>query len=455
MLEEYAYDEDNMNPDLDILLRADVQTRPHQDKALGKMFCNSRARSGVIVLPCGAGKTLTGISAACTIHKSTLVVCSNTVACTQWKKEFERFTTLAPGNMVVFTSDVVLSEMPIGAMVLFTTYSMIGMKDENRASESRDAMEKIRSREWGLLVLDEVHMAPADTFRLTIDKLNAHCKLGLTATLVREDDQIGDLNYLVGPKLYEADWMDLTSQGYIAKVQCVEVLCPMTPIFMDAYIRDDKQSVYIMNPNKFLACRFLMEYHERQNEKILIFSDTVATVEEYATKLRRYCMYGKTKTEERNMLLARFRLRQGDKLWDPNIVNKEKDGKEVPRGNWVGAIQTLVLSKVGDVAIDLPEASVVIQVSSHFASRRQEAQRVGRILRPKQTRALFYSLVSMDTKEAMYNQKRKQFLMQQGYPYKSITWEMLFENQATKPTMEEAEQRRFLEIAKTDKLKAV
>lgn len=459
MLEEYAYDEDDINSDLEMHLRADVQTRPHQDKALSKMFYGGRARSGVIVLPCGAGKTLTGISAACTIHKSTLVVCSNTVACMQWMREFLKFTTLRSKDAYVFTGDPSSSSsgaFPVGAMVLLTTYSMIGMDDENRKAESLAVMEKIRAREWGLLVLDEVHMVAAATFRTTVDKIQAHCKLGLTATLVREDDQIGDLNYLVGPKLYEADWMDLTAQGYIAQVQCVEVQCPMTPLFMKAYVREDeakKHAIYVMNPNKYLACKHLMDYHEGQGDKVLVFSDTVASVHEYSVKLHRFNMHGKTGTYERNMLLARFRLKKGEQLYDPEYDNgKDKEGKEKPKGKWLGSIETLVLSKVGDVAIDLPEASVLIQVSSHFASRRQEAQRVGRILRPKGQKALFYSLVSMDTKEAVYNQKRKSFLVNQGYAYKTITWEMLFDGKPP-PIMPDGEQHELLKIAKTDKLK--
>ncbi|KAH9259585.1 hypothetical protein BASA81_002007 [Batrachochytrium salamandrivorans] len=431
MLEEYQYQKDDINPDLDMKLRANVKTREYQDRALRKMFGNSNARSGVIVLPCGAGKTLTGISAACTIHKNTLVLCSNTTAVYQWEKQFYLFTTLKKEKVITFVSGVEAKFPADGsAVLLLTTYSMMGMSDDARAQTSREIMYSLRAREWGLVILDEVHMAPANRFRKALFEVKAHCKLGLTATLVREDGKIDDLNFLIGPKLYEADWMDLTNSGYLARVQCAEIVCPMAQVFMKSYLKETdakgKQFMYVMNPNKLACCERLMLFHEDRQDKVLIFSDTVAAVMEYAECLggetgddakyefrqapKRPFMYGATTEMEREELLKKFRLPFAAK----------------------GSINTLVISSIGDVAIDLPEANVIIQISSHFASRRQEAQRLGRILRPKANQApgtfnaYFYTLVSGDTKETTYSQKRRQYLMDQGYSFKNIAWQKLF-----------------------------
>lgn len=443
MLEEYDYMKDDMSPDLVMSLQGHVKTRPYQDKALSKMFGSSRARSGVIVLPCGAGKTLTGISAACTIHKSTLVLCNNTEACKQWISQFLFFTTLARDRIIEFTAgkEVVFPEDG-SAVVLATTYSMLVRKDQDRAATSKKSIDQLRSREWGLVILDEVHVAPADNFRKALFTIKAHCKLGLTATLVREDGQIGDLNFLLGPKLYEADWMDLTQAGYLARVQCAEVWCPMSSVFMNRFLREESQNMkkllYVMNPNKFHACQFLIEKHEARGDKILIFSDSIASVELYAKSLKRYMMYGETTTEERQDLLRKFKLPPGSH----------------------GAIQTLVMSSVGDVAIDLPEASVIIQISSPTSSRRQEAQRLGRILRPK-TRvgagpdAYFYSLLSMDTKEMQNNSKRRQYLIDQGYTYRVILWEMLFKEKYHRDVYSSADQEKLLEDLTVEKANKV
>jgi DNA excision repair protein ERCC-3 len=246
------------------------------------------------------------------------------------------------------------------------------------------------------------------------------------------------LNFLIGPKLYEADWMQLTNAGYLARVQCAEVWCPMSSLFMRDYLREEndkrRQFLYVMNPNKYAGCEFLMREHEKLGDKILIFSDTVASVEEYGKRLHRHYMYGGTPNSERGELLDRFRMPNG-------TVNS--DGLQ--------AIQTLIISKIGDIAIDLPNANVIIQVSSHFASRRQEAQRLGRILRPKQSiapgrfNATFYTLISQDTREMMYSSKRRQYLIDQGYAYKVVLWESLFP-QASGDIHDETEQDKFLKV---------
>ena len=293
--------------------------------------------------------------------------------------------------------------------MIVTTYTMIAFPGK-RAAEAQAVMDIITGREWGLLLMDEVHVVPAKMFRRVISQVKAHCRLGLTATLVREDDLISDLNFLIGPKLYEANWMDLTAQGYLANVQCVEIWCPMTGPFMKEYLMASnarlKQLMYVMNPSKLRATEYLMRFHEARGDKIIVFSDLVYSLKLYAEMLKRPLIYGETPERERQAILGTFRA--------------------------TDALRTICISKVGDTSIDLPEANVVIQVSSHFGSRRQEAQRLGRILRPKSYtqqdgsnrssfNAFFYTLVSSDTQEMFYSAKRQQYLIDQGYTYQIVT----------------------------------
>ncbi len=167
------------------------------------------------------------------------------------------------------------------AGVVVTTYSML--THNNKSAEAKAVMNDIQRREWGLLILDEVHVVPASTFRRVIDLIRVHAKLGLTATLVREDELVADLNFLIGPKLYEASWQDLAANGFIAKVQPAEVLCPMTPEFMSEYLKANarrKDLIAAMNPEKFRTCQFLIQYHEARGDKILVFSDNVFALQE-------------------------------------------------------------------------------------------------------------------------------------------------------------------------------
>jgi DNA excision repair protein ERCC-3 len=276
------------------------------------MFGNGRARSGIIVLPCGAGKTLTGVTAAQTIKKSVVCLCTNAVSVLQWKYQFQLWTNIPNENICVFTSDKKDDIPPesMGGCVLVTTYTMISYGGQ-RSDKSAEVMNAIRSREWGLLLMDEVHVVPAKMFRRVIGSVKAHCRLGLTATLVREDDLISDLNFLIGPKLYEANWMDLTTQGYLANVQCVEVWCPMTGPFMREYLMADngrlKQLLYVMNPAKLRATEFLVRFHEERGDKIIVFSDLVYSLKLYAAMLKRPMIYGETSERERQAILGTFR----------------------------------------------------------------------------------------------------------------------------------------------------
>ena len=423
LLEEYDFKHDTVNADLDIQLKPHVDLRPYQERGLAKMFGNGRGRSGIVVLPCGAGKSLLGIAASCRIGKSVLCLCTNSVSVDQWKYQFKLWTNLHDNQIARFTGES--KETFTGESgVLISTFQMIADRGR-RSEESRRIVDFIKGREWGLLVMDEVHVVPANMFRKVIGIVKAHCKLGLTATLVREDELIDDLNFLIGPKLYEANWLDLTAAGHLARVQCNEVWCPMTREFMREYLRDDsglrRQLLYVMNPYKLMACKYLIEYHERQRgDKIIVFSDNIFALRTYATMLHKPFIYGDTSHGERTRILNLFKMSTD--------------------------VNTLFLSKVGDNSIDIPNANVIIQISSHAGSRRQEAQRLGRILRPKQGGAMascldefhgsggqgseagqphfnafFYSLVSTDTREMYFSKKREEFLINQGYAFRVIT----------------------------------
>jgi len=408
MLEEYDFKHDTQNADLSIELKPHVKLRPYQEKSLSKMFGNGRARSGIIVLPCGAGKSLVGVSAAARVKKSCLVLCTSSVSVDQWKHQFQLWTNLQDHQVSRFTSESKEHFTGLSGICI-TTFTMIAFSGK-RSAESEEVMRMIQDREWGLLLMDEVHVVPAQMFRKVISITHSHCKLGLTATLVREDERIGDLNFLIGPKLYEANWLDLTRAGHIANVQCAEVWCPMTKEFFREYLKKEngprRQLLYVMNPNKFMATQFLIEYHERvRGDKVIVFSDNIWALREYAMRLGKPFIYGPTGHGERTRVLHAFKH-------DPNV-------------------NTVFLSKVGDNSLDIPEANVLIQISSHAGSRRQEAQRLGRILRAKRGRpgggaddefnAFFYTLVSRDTQEMYYSTKRQQFLIDQGYSFKVIT----------------------------------
>ncbi|XP_075518031.1 general transcription and DNA repair factor IIH helicase/translocase subunit XPB1 [Primulina tabacum] len=410
MLEEYDFRNDTVNPDLEVELKPHAQPRPYQEKSLSKMFGNGRARSAIIVLPCGAGKSLVGVSAASRIRKSCLCLATNAVSVDQWAVQFKLWSTISEEQICRFTSDS-KERFRGNAGVVVTTYNMIAFNGK-RSEEAEKILEEIRNREWGLLLMDEVHVVPAHMFRKVISITKSHCKLGLTATLVREDERITDLNFLIGPKLYEANWLDLVKGGFIANVQCAEVWCPMTKEFFAEYLKKEnskkKQALYVMNPNKFRACEFLIRFHEQQRgDKIIVFADNLFALQEYAIKLQKPMIFGATSHAERTKILEAFKTSRD--------------------------VNTIFLSKVGDNSIDIPEANVIIQISSHAGSRRQEAQRLGRILRAKgkpqdrvvggkeEYNAFFYSLVSTDTQEMYYSTKRQQFLVDQGYSFKVIT----------------------------------
>lgn len=401
LLAEYDFRNDTVNPDINIDLKPSAVLRPYQEKSLRKMFGNGRARSGVIVLPCGAGKSLVGVTACCTVRKRALVLCNSGVSVEQWKQQFKMWSTADDSMICRFTSEA--KDKPMGCGILVTTYSMI-THTQKRSWEAEQTMKWLQDQEWGIMVLDEVHTIPAKMFRRVLTIVQSHCKLGLTATLLREDDKIADLNFLIGPKLYEANWLELQKRGFIARVQCAEVWCPMTPEFYREYLickTSKRLLLYVMNPQKFMATQYLIRFHERRGDKTIVFSDNVFALKHYAIKMNKPYIYGPTSQSERIQILQNFK-------YNPKV-------------------NTIFVSKVADTSFDLPEANVLIQVSSHGGSRRQEAQRLGRILRAKkgaiaeEYNAFFYTLVSQDTMEMNYSRKRQRFLVNQGYSYKVIT----------------------------------
>lgn len=231
--------------------------------------------------------------------------------------------------------------------VTVTTYSMISHGGQ-RVTESQRMLDELNGKDWGLRLLDEVHVVPVNMFRKVIGVIKAHCKLGLTATLLREDERMEDINFLIGPKLYEAKWLDLQRDDYLARVQFSEVRCPMTKEFYSEYLSSGQPQrsklLYTMNPNKFRVCQYLVQLYEERGDKIIIFVDSIVALKMYARRLRRPYIYGPTTQTER--------------IWiSDNFKYNRKQG-------------TILLSKVGDTSIDIPEANVLIQVSSHFGSRR-------------------------------------------------------------------------------------
>ena len=425
VLEEYDFHNDQVNANLDIDLKPNTTIRTYQEKSLSKMFSNGRARSGIIVLPCGAGKTLVGITAACTIRKGIVILCTSSMSVVQWRNEFLKWSNINPNDIAIFTSDH-KEKFSRNTGIIVSTYSMV-TQTRSRSYDAQKMMDFMQSREWGLMILDEVHVVPASIFRKVTHSIATHSKLGLTATLLREDDKITDLNFLIGPKLYEANWMELADQGHIAKVQCAEVWCPMTTEFYQEYLREKSRKralLYIMNPRKFQACQFLIDYHEKRGDKVIVFSDNVFALKAYALKLKKFYIYGGTPQTERLRVLENFQHSE--------LVN------------------TIFLSKIGDTSLDLPEATCLIQISSHYGSRRQEAQRLGRILRAKRRNdegfnAFFYSLVSKDTQEMFYSSKRQAFLVDQGYAFKVITHLQGIENLPNLAYASPAERRELLQ----------
>ena len=365
------------------LNQSDWQLRDYQEYATESFW---EGGSGVVVLPCGAGKTIVGAAAMAKASATTLILVTNTVAGRQWRDELLRRTTLTENEIGEYSG-----EKKEIKPVTIATYQVVTRKTKG---EYR-ALELFDSRDWGLVIYDEVHLLPAPVFRMTSD-LQSRRRLGLTATLVREDGREGDVFSLIGPKRYDAPWKELEHAGFIATADCVEVRVDMNAEERMVYATAESRDRYRISATadaKFTAVKDIIDKHA--NQQILIIGGYIEQLEGIAQRLEAPLIHGKTSNAQREKLFDAFRN---------------------------GTVQVLIVSKVANFSIDLPEAAVAIQLSGTFGSRQEEAQRLGRLLRPKADggEATFYTLVTRDSIDATYALHRQRFLAEQGYAYRLL-----------------------------------
>jgi DNA excision repair protein ERCC-3 len=364
-----------------------LSLRPYQQDAIERFHAGGAARggSGVIVLPCGAGKTLIGMGVMEKVGAHTLIIATNTAAVHQWMAEMLDKTDIPDGAIGEYTGD----KKEIQPITV-TTYQALTYRKSRQAEFEHLGL--FNARNWGLVIYDEVHLLPAPVFRATAD-IQARRRLGLTATLVREDGHETDVFTLIGPKKYDVPWRDLEKQGWIATATCTEVRLPLPDERRREYAMApdrEKYRVAADNPLKLEAAERLVERH--QEDQVLIIGQYLEQLERIAQRFQAPLITGKIPNRERERLYQRFR-----------------DGE----------VKLLVVSKVANFSIDLPDANVAIQVSGTFGSRQEEAQRLGRILRPKKNGAPahFYALVTRDTVDQTFAANRQLFLTEQGYRY--------------------------------------
>jgi DNA excision repair protein ERCC-3 len=355
--------------------------RPYQSQAADSFW---HGGSGVVVLPCGAGKTIVGAAAMARASATTLILVTNTVAARQWRDELIKRTTLTPDEIGEY-SGIKKQIRP----VTVATYQVI----TTRRGGVHPHLELLDARDWGLIIYDEVHLLPAPVFRMTAG-LQARRRLGLTATLVREDGREGDVFSLIGPKRYDAPWKDIEAQGYIAPADCIEVRVTLSEAERMTYAvaePDQKYRLASTAESKTDVVTDLVSKH--RGTPTLVIGQYVDQLEDLATRLKAPLITGATTVKRRQQLYEAFRS---------------------------GEIELLVVSKVANFSIDLPSAQIAVQVSGAFGSRQEEAQRLGRLLRPKAegTTARLYAVVARDTVDADFAAHRQRFLAEQGYGYR-------------------------------------
>ncbi len=357
--------------------------RPYQRQAAEAFW---HGGSGVVVLPCGAGKTLVGAAAMAHACTTTLVLVTSAVSARQWKDELQRRTSLTEHEIGEYSG----ARKEIRAVTI-ATYQVLAARRKGVYSN----LELLDARDWGLIVYDEVHLLPAPIFRMTAD-LQARRRLGLTATLVREDGREREVFSLIGPKRFDAPWKDIENQGYIAPADCVEVRVELPHGERMAYAVADAEDRYRLASTSPVKNRVVERIiAANPGEPTLVIGQYLDQLAELAERLDAPVITGRTPLAERERLYAQFRS---------------------------GDLPTLVVSKVANFSIDLPEASVAIQVSGSFGSRQEEAQRLGRLLRPKKDGrgARFYSVVARDTIDSEFAAHRQRFLAEQGYGYRIV-----------------------------------
>ncbi|MEN9753464.1 MAG: hypothetical protein RL670_1155 [Actinomycetota bacterium] len=357
--------------------------RDYQQQAVDKFW---NGGSGVVVLPCGAGKTLVGAGAMSVAQTNTLILVTNTVSARQWRDELLSRTTLTEEEIGEYSGS--MKEIK---PVTIATYQILTTKKKSEFAH----LSLLNAKDWGLIIYDEVHLLPAPIFKMTAD-LQARRRLGLTATLVREDGKEADVFTLIGPKRYDAPWKQIEAQGYIAPANCYEVRIDLPEAERFEYAvanQDDRYRIAATSPVKIPVIQSLMKKHA--GEPTLIIGQYLDQIDQIADALKVPKITGGTPIDERERLFQAFRS---------------------------GEVKTLVVSKVANFSIDLPEASVAIQMSGSYGSRQEEAQRLGRVLRPKADgrSASFYTLIARDTVDQDFAQNRQRFLAEQGYSYQIL-----------------------------------
>ena len=372
------------------LLQKDWKIRPYQELAAEGFW---HGGSGVVVLPCGAGKTIVGAAAMAHAKATTLILVTNTIAARQWREELLKRTSLNEDEIGEYSG----AKKEIRPITIATYQVMT--KKKNGVYAHLDLFD---SYDWGLIIYDEVHLLPAPIFRFTAD-IQSRRRLGLTATLVREDGMEGEVFSLIGPKRFDVPWKEIEAQGYIAPAECIEVRVNLTETERLAYATAEPENRYrncATTRTKRDVVEALVEKHAE--DQVLVIGQYIDQLDELSEVLGAPLIKGETPIKEREILFNKFRS---------------------------GEIKCLVVSKVANFSIDLPDATIAIQVSGAFGSRQEEAQRLGRILRPKADGrgAKFYSVISRDTIDQDFAQNRQRFLAEQGYSYKIIDADDVFQ----------------------------